>query len=122
MISSPKTLFLVVFNMLVFASSGAFACMCDQAKPPIADAFIEADAVFVGTVERVNSSDTRDMVNFKVTGSWKGLEYNSIQLRQSNDAWTCDSNFYEGGQFIVFAMQVKNDVPVANHRFTRHPS
>lgn len=86
-----------------FISTNAIACICDPSDKKLEDYFLESSTVFVGTVDNVNQTATHDTVTIKVSGSWKGLEYNQITLKQATDTWSCDFEFFEGAEYVVFA-------------------
>ncbi|HJP40138.1 MAG TPA: hypothetical protein QGF35_00315 [Dehalococcoidia bacterium] len=88
---------------LALRLSPAFACSC-AAPGSTAVALAQSAAVFRGTVEEIDRSQTFNIsVRFDVTESWKGVQPGRVDLLTAQGEGGCGFDFREGGEYLVFA-------------------
>jgi hypothetical protein len=100
-------MFVMVFIItpLWLTPSSAKACDCDI--PDTAkEALDRATAVFVGTVEKIQSEKSGNDVIFKVSKTWKGT--NEAEIHVFTPHGSCQYNFQEGAAYLVYATSFKN--------------
>jgi hypothetical protein len=110
-------------GLLLARPAPAWACSCIMPGSP-ADAFNQADAVFVGTVTGVRNAAPPDWlfpilqrvpgyefpmdntrVSFQVMNAWKGLTENSVVVRTGQGDADCGFTFAPGGQYLVYTFE-----------------
>jgi hypothetical protein len=100
-----KIYFLTSFAIISFFTiSGVSACSCLPPAPP-AEAMKEVDAVFIGVVSDVSSSDALNVTaTFTVSGSYgdKGLP-NELEIVTARDSAACGINFEDNKEYLVYA-------------------
>lgn len=100
-----KIYFLASFAIISFFTvTGVSACSCLPPAPP-ADAIKEVDAVFVGVVSDISSSDDLNVrATFTVSGSYgdEGLS-NELGIITARDSAACGVNFEDGKEYLVYA-------------------
>ena len=126
MSSSLKYTCLTVFFILYLCPANLFACSCVDCKIPICKNFADADAVFIGKVEKITAiidgedsglvmellPQTKDdlpeikevFVHFKVEKNYKGAADSTIKV-STNRGTSCDFFIIPDNKWIVFAYQ-----------------
>lgn len=82
------------------------ACSC-LPPPEASEAMSRADAVFLGQVSSVRSSDYGIEAVFAVAESWKGIHSETVQVRTSGA--TCGHSFEVGQWYLLYASKSKRD-------------
>ena len=125
---------LVVFVtlLLVWGTTGAFACSC---RPPtVEEAVHRADVVFLGTIKTLafaepNNRGSRVIVVFEVSRVWKGQVTRTFEMRSIVETTFCEGFFridlVVGKQLLVFANRVRAGLKMVYSTnictFTGHP-
>ncbi len=97
---------------IVFALSVS-ACSCIQPQSPT-KALENADAVFLGTVEKVTTSSFENSINsvtytFKRGNIWKGPESVMIEVKTASNSAACGVNLEEGKEYLVYAYYAEDE-------------
>jgi hypothetical protein len=87
---------------------GALACTCAQ-PISVQEGLTQADAVFVGLVERFELRDSGRVATFRVRRAWKGLEAHRIQVATGGGDGDCGYHFIAGVEYLVFAHRDASD-------------
>ena len=104
-----RTVLLILFLWLGYSTS-SYACSC-LVYTNIDTAFHRAKVVFIGRVERIISDDIYQkqdqpsnsvFVNFNVLKSYKNAIGTSRPLTFINQQTSCDYDFVQGKEYIVF--------------------
>lgn len=85
--------------VLLISSGAAFACQCEEGVI-VSDSFRDADAVFLGEVERVVTKDLSVEAELKVEKSWKGVDTETVTLLSW--ATNCYLHFEAGRSYLIF--------------------
>ena len=93
---------------LLALHSMAFACTCAQ-PVSVQEGLRQADAVFVGLVERFELRDSGRVATFRVRRAWKGLEAHRIQVATGGGDGDCGYHFIAGVEYLVFAHRDASD-------------
>ena len=100
---------LVVCILLIGFQGFAIACSCLQPPPPVTAAS-ESDAVFVGTVLSVTSTNPSERfaslkIDLEVSEVFKGLQGDGILVSvfTGSDGALCGYSFEEGVSYLVYA-------------------
>lgn len=108
--------FLVLCALIAFADR-VDACSCMGPRPPC-EAYWDASAVFVGTVNFVSTvsgkvagyeSENR-VYRFHVDRKFRGVEGNEIEVMTGMGGGDCGYGFRLGGQYLVYAYQDEQNV------------
>jgi hypothetical protein len=102
---------IVVISFLMLASKTAIACTCmaypDDIDEAIAMAYAQADAVFIGTVEKTRKKLFRyppeQQALFIVRTIWKGLDTDRTIVRSNLGEIGCGYEFNKRRSYLVFA-------------------
>src|ERR1700755_1131565 len=98
--------------VLLGTPSVSFACKC--APPPeVAEALVQATAVFEAQVTQLNTTDTELEVSMRVTRAWKGVDTETIRVRTRKDSAACGVDFAMGQVWVVYANQTTEDAGIA---------
>jgi hypothetical protein len=93
---------IVVSAGLLDLPRGALACTC--AQPASAqEGLKQADAVFVGLVERFELKGTGRIATFHVRTVWKGPEASRLYVATGGGDGDCGYHFIAGIEYLVFA-------------------
>ena len=84
------------------------ACTCAQ-PVSVQEGLKQADAVFVGLVERFELRDSGRVATFRVRRAWKGLEAHRIQVATGGGDGDCGYHFIAGVEYLVFAHRDASD-------------
>ena len=90
--------FLIGFTVNIGTAS---ACSCMES--PVTEVYEESDAVFLGTVTKIETTDLEEKVTFSVEQSWKGVESGTVTITTEKDSATCGIDYLVGEQTPVFA-------------------
>ena len=97
----------LVLLLFLFAGSSAYACSCALPKPPCQTVW-EADAVFVGTVLSVKTTD-KGLASFEsraikisVDESFRGVASTEVELFTASIGASCGYRFDVGQQYLVY--------------------
>ncbi len=101
----------------------AKACSCLPPPPP-AQALDESDAVFDGTVARIETVDPTDhfsglRIHFVVHTQWKGVTEGRVHVLTAGDSAMCGVFFELGRRYIVYASDQDEDGLLETHLCTR---
>lgn len=123
-------LFMLFGSILIYPTS-AWGCSCEEPPAP-QEAFVRADAVFVGTVMRADdgsvsapytqflqfyqqfvpplpsmrqSGTNGRPISFDVENSWRGVKTTHFTVRTGWDDGDCGYAFEEGKQYLVYAYE-----------------
>ena len=98
----------LVVLLLLFAESSASACSCELPKPAC-QTFWKAEAVFIGTVLSVKTSNKSLVslealaIKISVDDSFRGVSSNVVELFTGNVGSSCGYRFAVGQQYLVYA-------------------
>ena len=134
MFNTKVRLLLIMFMLLsaiLTHPAPAWGCSCEEPSPP-QEAFVRADAVFVGTVMRADdgsvsapytqflqfyqqfvpplpsmrqSGTNGRPISFDVENSWRGVKTTHFTVRTGWDDGDCGYAFEEGKQYLVYAYE-----------------
>ncbi len=82
----------------------ALACTCAQ-PPSVQEGLKQADAVFLGLVERFELVGSGRVATFRVRRVWKGPEASRIRVTTGGGDGDCGYHFIAGMEYLVFARQ-----------------
>jgi hypothetical protein len=82
----------------------AFACTCAQPFS-VQEGLKQADAVFLGLVERFEMKGSGRIATIRVQTVWKGLEASRLYVATGGGDGDCGYHFIVGIEYIVFARQ-----------------
>jgi hypothetical protein len=113
-----RTLFVTLFVGLgcLAIPPPAHACSCIY-QGPACQAYWKTDAVFDGTVTRIEKIEREEVsgdrvftfhdlrVTLEVHQAWKGLSTRTVQVTTSAGGSSCGYQFEEGVRYLVFAYQ-----------------
>jgi hypothetical protein len=107
----PRAAAIVFISFLMLASKTAMACTCmaypDGIDKANAMAYGQADAVFIGTVEKTRKKlllyPPEQQALFIVRTIWKGLDTNRTLVRSNIGEIACGFRFSKRGSYLVFA-------------------
>lgn len=108
---------LFTFGFLLFAnvllSSNVRACSCGT-EPPLYESFKNADAVFAGTVTKLEEikierdyeiEDLNQIFYFQVSEAFKGVSGKTLKVNAGIKDFGCYSGFDVGDSYLVFATE-----------------
>ena len=101
-------LFIAIITGIPSIPLSAFACTCAQ-PVSVQEGLKQADAVFVGLVERFELRDSGRVATFRVRRAWKGLEAHRIQVATGGGDGDCGYHFIAGMEYLVFAHRDASD-------------
>src|SRR5574342_185020 len=81
----------------------AYACTCIKPVPP-AQAFAEADAIFMGTVvsfELTGDAFSLRLAKFAVSKIWKGERNAVSEILTANNSAACGYHFQVGDSYLI---------------------
>lgn len=107
-----KILLLLVAIILTATSANvqkAHACTCLPPPPP-AQAFVEADAVFMGKVESVEfiENGNRRLVKISLVKIWKGDRSVVSEIYTGANSAMCGYEFQVGETYVIYAYKGEN--------------
>ena len=83
---------------------GALACTCAQ-PASVQEGLKQADAVFLGLVERFELKGSGRLATFRVHTVWKGPEASRVRVSTGGGDGDCGYHFIVGVKYLVFARQ-----------------
>src|SRR5574341_1514226 len=86
----------------------AFACTCAQ-PASVQDGLKQADAVFLGLVERFELKGTGRIATFRVHTVWKGPEASRVRVSTGGGDGDCGYHFIAGVEYLVLAHRGASD-------------
>lgn len=94
---------LAVLAVLWFGcATSAYSCSCVDVSPK--KKLRAANAVFIGTVESVQSSKDKLLITFQVQRFWKGVRQPKVVVSTLPPfCCTCGLNAQEGEQYLIYA-------------------
>jgi len=98
-------LVMLVLLPLSFIPSTAYACSC-YVPDTATEAKDKAAAVFVGTVTNVKKQKSGFDITFTARKTWKGPS--STEIHVFSPYGSCQYNFEEGTEYLVYASSWKN--------------
>ena len=100
-----------VFVLAILVSAGllgferpALACTCAQPSS-VQEGLKQADAVFLGLVERFELKGSGRVATFRVRRVWKGTDAPRIRVTTGGGDGDCGYHFIVGMEYLVFARQ-----------------
>ena len=87
---------------------GALACTCAQ-PASVQEGLKQADAVFLGLVERFELKGTGRIATFHVRTVWKGPEASHLYVATGGGDGDCGYHFIAGIEYLVFAHRGASD-------------
>lgn len=108
-----KLLIVLLFFMVLHAplSSAIANCKCEKDySDNIGKAILDYNMVFIGTMKELEFGRDSDKAIFKVKGIWKGNPSSEIKIDVPLGEDTCNYEFMEGQEYIVFAKKEKKEV------------
>jgi hypothetical protein len=99
-----KSTAISLFTLAILFSvhPAALACSCVPPPPPV-DALAQSDAVFVGTVLKIEDGTDNRSVTFRVTRYWKGIDAFVVTVSTGFNDGDCGYPFQEGKPYLVYA-------------------
>ncbi len=99
-----KTVRLLFLALLACSNQSAWACSCDSPPAP-KEALEKADAVFLGSVERLEvQRKFGRLATFRVMKVWKGPQQPSISVFTEGNGTACGFDFEVGNPaYLVYA-------------------
>src|SRR5688572_28391517 len=92
-------------SLVAFLGTVRVLSACDCVSPPVAQAYRNADAVFVGVVTSIESqaqgSFRREKTRFRIAMAWRGVVDRAVDVW--NSGTSCDYGFKVGEIYLVFA-------------------
>jgi len=82
----------------------ALACTCAQ-PASVQEGLKQADAVFLGLVERFELKGSGRLATFRVHTVWKGPEASRVRVSTGGGDGDCGYHFIVGVKYLVFARQ-----------------
>jgi len=82
----------------------ALACTCAQ-PASVQEGLKQADAVYLGLVERFELKGSGRLATFRVHTVWKGLEASHVRVSTGGGDGDCGYHFIVGVKYLVFARQ-----------------
>ena len=94
----------LVVWLCVVAPFAGWACSC-LPPPPADQAFTQAAAVFVGTVQQVKRAEQLNVkfVTLQVEQAWKGAVTKRVTVQTCIDGACCGYGFQEKESYLVYA-------------------
>lgn len=89
---------------LLALHSMALACTCAQ-PASVQEGLKQADAVFLGLVERFELKGSGRLATFRVHTVWKGPEASRVRVSTGGGDGDCGNHFIVGVKYLVFARQ-----------------
>jgi hypothetical protein len=89
----------VALALILLSDQAALACSCKN-PPTVEQSFEQSAAVFVGTVESVESSDKEMVAELRVDKSWKGADKERVTVK--TDTTSCGIDFKKGESYYLF--------------------
>jgi hypothetical protein len=101
---------LTVIYLLIVSASFAYACSCGG-YPSACSAYANADAVFIGSVERVENRTAKDdegaeyvasqIAHVQIEKAFKGVKQTEVLFRSLSSS--CDAVYEEGQRWLFYA-------------------
>ena len=101
-------LFIVIITGIPGIPLLALACTCAQ-PVSVQEGLKQADAVFLGLVERFELKDSGRVATFRVRRVWKGPEVHRVQVATGGGDGDCGYHFIAGMEYLVFAHRDASD-------------
>ena len=106
---------LLALTLSLAASSDARACSC-ALPPPFAEAVERSDAIFLGEVLAIESTETGDSAApiwavFRVDRSWKGDPPQTTRVMTAASSVSCGFRFVPGTRYLVYAFRGGTGLP-----------
>jgi hypothetical protein len=95
---------IVVSAWLIGLQGLTLACTCAQPSS-VQEGLKQADAVFLGLVERFELVGSGRVATFRVRRVWKGPEASRIRVSTGGGDGDCGYHFIVGMEYLVFARQ-----------------
>jgi hypothetical protein len=101
-----RTLFLGTLLLALIPFTPAYACSC-MAPGSAADALAQADAVFSGRVQSIETPGGYESlrVQIEIDKVWKGPVQAVIEVRTGRDSAGCGFTFEQGKSYLVYAYE-----------------
>lgn len=117
---------ILIFTFLLLTSNVVYACSC-SGYPTVCEAFNSADAVFIGSVERVQNQTTGDdpgtvyhgpqVAYIQVEKVFKGIKETEVIFRTEGSS--CDAVYEEGERWLFYAYYDKKNNSWRTHACDR---
>ena len=101
-------LFIAIITGIPGIPLSALACTCAQ-PVSVQEGLKQAEAVFVGLVERFELRDSGRVATFRVRRVWKGPKTQRIQVATGGGDGDCGYHFIAGVEYLVFAHRDASD-------------
>ncbi|MGI0057702.1 MAG: hypothetical protein ACREAK_10080 [Nitrosarchaeum sp.] len=98
-------LILVIVSFFIFLISleEAYACSCSNTN--LYNAVNYADNVFLGTVEKIETTGVSNEISIHTMRFWKGNENETMKVQTASDEGRCGFPFKEKQNYLIFATQ-----------------
>jgi hypothetical protein len=102
------SLYLLLLLVSLLSAPGTLrACSCMEIPAPL-EALMDADAVFAGTVTKVEAVDDLTLkVFFSVSKVWKGVETREIVVTTAAHSSVCGFSFKVDESYLVYAYRTQ---------------
>jgi|SRR3990172_11122265 len=101
-------LFIAIITGIPSIPLSAFACTCAQPFS-VQEGLKQADAVFLGLVERFEMKGSGRIATFHVRTVWKGPEASRLYVATGGGDGDCGYHFIAGIEYLVFAHRDASD-------------
>lgn len=117
-----KLILTLIFSLWLLSISDSYACTC-FGTTNIDSAFIRADIIFSGQVDETlegfiyagqNEMLDSELVNFRVLKGYKSAKENSVPVTFMSHKTSCDIEFEEKEEFIVFGYRGNDGIYYTN--------
>ncbi len=101
-------------------ANGEFVpCICPLASIAVEDAVIASDAVFIGVVTGIISTDDGYLARMEILKHWKGEWYTSRTIFMEGGYSSCDFVYNEEQTYLVYANKQENSAYAGVYTATR---
>ena len=101
-------LFIAIITGIPSIPLSALACTCAQ-PASVQEGLKQADAAFLGLVERFELKGSGRLATFRVHTVWKGPEASRVRVSTGGGDGDCGYHFIAGIEYLVFAHRGASD-------------
>lgn len=94
-------------------------CVCPQSSVSVENAFVASDAVFIGIVTGLISTDDGYLARMEIFRHWKGEWFTNRSIFLEGGYSSCDFVYSEGQTYLVYANKQSNSAYAGVYSATR---